>query len=336
MRLKGNITKARVLAGCCLLSLILIFWPAPGATLRRAVRPVFAILDRPGQYVTVHLRGRADEVLNPTTPAEQSYSAMRNKIVEQGQQLTLREAEISYLLRERKLLEDRIVGLTRWREALDKFPCRLVEAKVLSGEAVPLRQRRVVSAGSRSGVANGQLAVLHGVPAALPSHLPVLDTSRVVGRIVDSASYTATLQLVTDPEFKDVPVRIWRFVAPGQSRQAQVARPDGALEVRTVRHDGKTATPQRVGDPVEAMIAGDGKRLVCAHVPARHDIRPGDLVTTGLAAQLLPAGLEIGTVTQVAPDTRDAHFVNVIVEAPPGLDRLDEVYIVLPVSAGGD
>jgi len=323
MRLGRKLTGKRILAGLCLLSVALMFLPG-GQRLRRVARPVVAPLGHLGMSLPVHLRTRVAEIAgrggagaDPLPPAL--------------------EAELLALRQELARRRRQVEALSRWRSVLRGFPCRLIPARVVASDPLPMRDRRLIGAGSRQGLRAGDMVttrrLIHEADVALPEKLTVLGRNYVVGRIVDCAAYTATLQLVTDPGFR-MSAKLWRFVYPGQERTIYLPGRDGGLEPRTFRHDGSSPLPQAVGRPVDVRAEGDGRRIVLRQVPANHGIRPGDMLTSG-DSPAVPLGMTIGRVSEVRRDRDAAHYVTVFVEPLGKLARLREVYVLMPRSREG-
>ncbi|MHC4717391.1 MAG: rod shape-determining protein MreC, partial [Planctomycetota bacterium] len=165
----------------------------------------------------------------------------------------------------------------------------------------------------------------------LPPGLVALGTNYVVGRMVDCAAFSGTLQLVTDRSF-EMPAALWRLVAPRRRRMVYVRGADGGLQKVFIPHDGKSPGLQTVGEPIVARATGDGRHVVLRNVPAYYRIRAGDLLTTSRAWQLAPFPLRIGQVVRTAPEKENAHFVTVYVEPFADLAGLSEVYVIQPVS----
>lgn len=332
MRLSRKMSKGRVLAGLCLLSLVLLLWPNQGGRwFCRVLRPVLVPLDAPGTYVTVQLRGRAQELSGKSPAADPARQGLEKELLDM-QQLLQRQQE-------------QIETLTRWRQVLGDFPCRLIPARVAFGEPLSLRQRKVLTprkdenpaSGDFKGVEPGAIVtsrrLVHNVATALPEKLAVLSDSYVIGRVVECRAHSATLQLVIDPSFQ-MPARLYRVLEARQQRTLQVTSPEGTIEKRTFRHDGRSSAPRFVGDAIEIQACGDG-RQIRVEVDADHGVRPGDLVTTSDSGGALPVGLTLGRVTEVVPDTRNAHFVTALAEPLADLSAIDEVYIIQPYDSTG-
>jgi len=321
MRLRGKPSKGMVLVGLCLASGLCMAWPG-SRRLCGTARPVVVALSWVGMAAPVTVRTRLREQTD--TPARQA--AERTRALQQviaSQQQTIRSQQ------------KRIAALAGWRSKLGGFRCRLVEARVLGAEAVPVRDRRLVNAGANRAVAEGDLVttrrLVHEMPVALPPGLVVLGTNYVVGRMVDTRAYSGTLQLVTDPSF-EMHATLWRLVAPGHKRMVYVRTPDGGRRKVFLAHDGKTPGLHAVGEPIVAQATGDGRHVVLRDVPADHGIAAGDLLTTSSGWQLAPFQLRIGQVVRTVREKANAHFVTVYVQPFADLGGLSDVYVIQPVS----
>jgi cell shape-determining protein MreC len=219
---------------------------------------------------------------------------------------------------------------------MEGFPCLLIEGHVVQSDGNPMRDRRLMDVGENHGVRPGDIVTTRRIATpyanALPTGLAVLGTNYLVGVVTDSAAYSATLQLVTDRQFR-MPATLYRMLSPGQQRDIFVQTPGGGLEKKTVAHDGKTTGAYPVGEPIPVVAEGGGKQILLQHVPASHNIQPGDLLATGEAtAQLLPFGLTIGRVVDSKNESKEAHMVTVFVEPLADLSRVENVYVVMPPS----
>ena len=320
-------SKNTIFLAMCLASILLMVLPAGVAGwLRAAVRPALVPLSHFGMAMTVHCRSRIEEVLRPATAREQAeLDALR------GQLLAMHQI----ILNQRRQLDQ----LKGWRSELEGFRCQLVDAQVVAGEGLPMRDGRVVAYDRGSGVGEGDLAttrrIMHDKAVRLPDKLTVLGSNHVVGRIVEPSAFSATLQLVTDPGFR-MPARLWRMVQPGKERRIYVTGPDGGMQSTLFRHEGSSPVAQPVGDPVAVEVQGDGNRIVLRHVGDSSGVEAGDLVATTDSHALLPFGLTIGRVTAWQREKNDAHFLTVFVEPLGGdLKTLREVYIVIPLAGEG-
>ncbi len=315
-------TRKAALTGLILLSLVLIVLENTGQrripyTLSHTLRPVLAPLGEATIYLTSHI-----------APAPMTNDE--------------RQAEFSAILVQVKQVindqQQRINELRHWRDAMEGFPCLLIDGHVTVREGNPLRELRLVDVGDNRGVRPGYLVTTRRIVTPyeneLPKGLAVLGSNYIIGVISDSAANTATVQLVTDSQFQ-MPATLYRMLAPGQQRDVFVSTPSGGLEKKTVTHDGSTAGSYPVGEPIPVLAKGTGKQIVLQQVPATHNIQPGDLLTTGPSTtNLLPIGLTIGRVVDCRFESKDPHHVDVYVEPLADLSNLENVYIVMPASRG--
>ena len=332
MRVPVRPSKRWLLAGLCLTSVVLMLLGERSRSLCRLARPLLVPLSHLGTAATVHVRTRAHELTGSTGRDQDGQMAALRQDVLKKQEI------IDQLNRKLATLRGWDAQLRKPRPGhrpLTAYSCKLIDAAVVGSEPLPLRDRKLLGAGSRRGVAAGDLVttrrLLHEFPRALPEGLTVLGRNYLVGRIVDSSAYSATLQLVTDRSFR-LPGRIVRLVGPGASRMIYVSRDNKDLAPQTYRHDGKTSSAQAVGQAVAVRADGDGRQIVCRNVPAYHDVRPDDELTTALAAGLA-FPLTIGRVVRTEVEKDHPRFVTVYVRPTADLGGLREVYIVLPVAA---
>lgn len=288
------------------------------ARLGDLVRPVMAPLGSGTVYITTHIRSRTAELLGGgaiPSDVEPLLVAMQQTIRSQ---------------------QEEIDSLRHWQRELNDFPCKLIPARVIGGESNPSRNRRTVDSGRRDGVGAGDLVstrrLLHQMKVALPQELFVLGRNYLVGKIIDSAAHTATLQLVTDARFQSQAM-LWRMIEPGGSRDIFVDGPGGAPVKKTITHDGRTPSAYPIGEPKAVLAEGNGAQIVLRHVPAQYNVRAGDLLTTPEQTRLLvPFGLTIGKVVSTQSEPAEANFVTVFVQPLADLNALEDVYIVLPIN----
>ena len=325
MRLLREPSRKTVLAVLVLVSLVLMALPARcSRRICYVVQPMLAPLGEAGMRLTTHVRSRVNELTGRARPGDDAevvafMTAVRQHIESQ---------------------HETIARLRKWRSTLGEFPCKLIDAVVVGAEGLALRDRRLLDAGRARGVAPGDLVttrrLLHEFVVALPLHLTVLGRNYVVGRIIDSGAHTATLQLVTDPEF-EMQANLWRIVQPGGQRVIYVDPPGGGRVKRKYAHDGRPG-PYPVGRPIPVLVQGDGRQIVLRDVPAKHEILPGDILTSSQSTRLLlPFGLTVGRVRRSEPDRKHAHAVSVFVEPLADLELIRHVYVVMPLErSGGD
>ena len=337
MRLSGKPSRW-VLAGLCLLSIVLMLLGERSRWLSRRARPVLVPLSHLGTQGVLHLRVRMDELTGPGARDEQArIGALEQDVRKKQEIIDDLNRGLAAMRKWESILRRPVRSPDRPNDPPTAYKCMLIDAGVIGSEPLPMRDRKLIGAGRRQGVAPGDLAVtrrlLHEYPKALPKGLTVLGRNYVVGQVLDSAGYSATLQLVTDPAFQ-APGRILRLVKPGEKRTIYFSRggADGAggLEPRQFRHDGSTPAAQVVGKAIAVRADGDGSEIVCRNVSSHHDVRPGDVLTTARTAAL-PFRLTIGRVRGVRSETAEPHYVTVFVTPLANLSALREVYIVLPV-----
>lgn len=317
MRPQRTISKKWVLTGLCLGSFALVLLPQDISRWpNRLLRPVVMLAAGPGKNLAERLRGQFEAAVSPK---------------ETDPQIPALISQAAYLRQTIENQQKSIEGLTKHRAVLGGFPCRLIEGRIVAGESIPLRNRGLVNVGKTKGAQVGDLAttrhILHDMDVGLDNpQLAVLGQSFVVGRLLDCSAYNATLQLVTDRNFK-VPARVYRIVQPGQQREVLMQGPAGTPAKKTVRND--TQKPDVVGQPLDVQAEGDGSQIVVRHVPGEYGLQPGDMLKTG-PSDFLPVDLAIGTVKRVEREKDSAHFTVAYVEPLADLAGLDEVFIVLP------
>ena len=157
----------------------------------------------------------------------------------------------------------------------------VVIAEVVAVSSMPLEI--VIDKGYASGVAMGQA---------------VVDSTGLLGQIVETAAFTSRVLLITDPSH--------------------------AVPVRVLRNDVRAI----------AAGAGDG-RLALKDAAMTLDIREGDrLVSSGLAGRF-PNGYPVGTVESALRDQTET-FATIVVSPSAAVDRARQVLVVFPGAADAD
>jgi rod shape-determining protein MreC len=190
------------------------------------------------------------------------------------------------LRRENMLLSARLQQLAsleaenmRLRDLLGssfKIGERVLIAEILEVDLADYRQQVLINKGTNSGVYVGQ---------------PVLDANAVMGQVVATNPFSATVLLITDA--------------------------DHALPVQVNRNGLRT------------IAAGTGlsQELDLLHIPKNADIRSGDLLVTSGMGGRFPPGYPVARVTAVGHEP-DNPFTAVKAEPTARLDRSREVLLV--------
>jgi rod shape-determining protein MreC len=160
---------------------------------------------------------------------------------------------------------------------------RVIVAELLTINLDPYFQQVLINKGQRNNIFNGQ---------------PVLDTTGVMGQVIEVNLFSSRVVLLTDPSHA-IPVQINR---------------NGLRAVATGR--------------------GLGKSLQLEHMPHNADVREGDLlVTSGLGGRF-PAGYPVGTVISVHfPQGKS--FAEIAVKPAAKLSTSREVLLVIPAEEIG-
>ncbi len=338
MKLRGKPSRW-VLLVLCVLSLLLMLLGERSRWLCRRARPVLVPLSHVGMVAAVHLRTQLGRLTGAGSDSEQArIAALSNELLAMQALIDDLNQQLQEMRAWRPPFRRPLPDPNRPGAAPTGYRCKLIDAVVIGSEALPLRNRRLLGTGAESGVTGGEWVTtrrtLHEFSKALPRGLTALGRNYVVGKVTESAAYSATLQLVTDPGWQ-AQARILRLVRPGQTRQVDERHADGSVAPRLVRHSGRSRGPELAGPVVAVTAEGDGHRIVCRHVPAHHDVREDDVLTTAWSAGL-PFRLTIGRVEQVEREAGAPHFVTVKVRPEADLGNLRRVYIVLPVAARGE
>lgn len=212
----------------------------------------------------------------------------------------------------------------RWMD----FPCELIGARVVLADALPYGSTRVINtrgaAGVRPGLRVTTRELLTDRSKALPPGLAAVTSTALVGRITETAAFTARLELLTDRNF-EIEADVRRIVDPADPRQVRVTTDTGPRLTELTEAIARRELVEHV------RLRGDGAGgMVAENVKAYYGVRPGDWVQTRRDDAFLPAAVRIGEVTGVEPDPDNALFVTLRVRPHADLDSLRQVYLVCP------
>lgn len=199
------------------------------------------------------------------------------------EQVTRLERENLRLSARQQKFETLLTENDRLRELLDaaaKRDERVLVAELLAVDLDPFRQHVIVNQGSRAGIYRGQ---------------PVIDATGVMGQVVQTGPFTATVLLVSDP--------------------------DHALPVQINRTGLRTIAAGR----------GEADRISLLYIPNNADVRVDDLVVTSGLGGRFPANYPVARITGFHRRPGQA-FAEVTARPLANLDRSREVLLVWPDS----
>lgn len=310
-------TRRRVVAALLGLSLLsCLLAPTGGRRLRTAAATLLAPLSHAGTSVILRVRQNVDDLTAEQLTEQQARAALEEN-------RALRAQALAY----EQIIADQSEQLRRlefWREILppeEQFPCALIPAAVIGGDATVYRGSRLLQPALevRAGAAVTTLGLAVGQDKAIPPGYAVLGSTALAGRIVESGGWVARMQTVLDAD----------FVIEAQVKR-MIADPDNPRTIEDERL--RIARPLQPDDPmVPVTVGGLGKEhLATRHaVPAFYNFRAGDMVVTR-GDSTLPACIIIGTVSAVRPERSDPNHVWLDVTPAVDLRTLREAYVVQP------
>lgn len=202
--------------------------------------------------------------------------ALRGELLVENAHLSAENLKLHAMQQKMRALEIENIRLRGLLDTSIKVGERVLIAELMAVDLAPYRHKVLIDKGRNSGVYEGQ---------------PVLNADAVIGQVLEVASNTSTVLLITDASH--------------------------AMPVRN----------QRSGVRTVAMGTGDIHALSLPHLPNNADFRVGDwLVTSGLTRHF-PDGYPVAVVSRV--ETRPgAPFLNVEARPLAKLDRILEVLLV--------
>jgi len=320
MRLRGIVSKGRVLAALMAGSVAAsLLGPTAGAPLRKLARLVIAPPGEMGMYVS-------------TAVAHHLQAAMRDTISQDKARRL--QAENAYLRNATAAITDELARARRALAAIQHIrkhlygrardmPSEVIPSHVVAQDSLPYVDTRVVSAhGAGEGALVTTRELWTGRRVGLPKNLAVVTASALVGRITESDSYTARLQLLTDRSF-GIGVQVHRVVQnPKKPRVITVLISGEERKERLSEYHAN----------ISARARGDGQQgMEIQGVHEYHNVRPGDVVLTRSDDAAIGAAIPVGRVIRVRPDRKEpAVFVTLHVRPYATLASLREVYIIVP------
>ena len=228
------------------------------------VYPLQLLADLPVRYA----REAQDRLADARQLRDQNAGLRRENLV-----LSARSQQLASLEAENMRLRDLLGSSFKIGE-------RVLIAEILAVNLAEYRQQILINKGTDSGVFVGQ---------------PVLDANAVMGQVIQTNPFSATVLLITDS--------------------------DHALPVQVNRNGLRSI----------AAGTGLGHELDLLHIPKNADIRVGDLLVTSGMGGRFPPGYPVARVTSVghAPDNP---FTAVKAEPTARLDRSREVLLVWTLS----
>lgn len=319
MRFPSTISRQSVVLALLVTAAVLSFMGArAGNYLRGRTQGLLAPLGDLSSGAATTIRQRADNLGKPSHEQERRVQDLDRQIQDLRYALHSEQARYNELVRAAQA-KDSLYG------QFPDFPCRLVNARVVSGESLPYGGGKVIRPGAPEGANITTRDLITDRSKSLPENLHVMDSKALVGRIIRAGEFTAQLQLITDPAFK-TQAMIWRD--PGISRQIVLRK--GNAVVREALSAGNNELID-VSD-----VRGNGKGgLIVRNVFQDRNIQPGDwLITTG-NSRFMPDRIRIGQVVTVQNDHDHVGMASLVVKPLSDLGSLREVFIVLPL-AGND
>jgi len=312
-----------------LLAILLIFsvglalgGPKLAGRLRAMAHLLIAPLGDPGMYAATKWKAHfARATSDEPTPAEARRFRKDNEALEA--RLIAMERKYRQLYQQMARAKEIHQGFRPTRD----FPYALIPARVTAGDSLPYGSTRLLNAGrstkAKLGDAVTTRMLLTDRGAAIPNRLAAITSTALVGRLVETAEFSARLQLVTDEDFS-APGQIIRRIDTENPRQIAVTTgPDPAVEFLTPRNNA----------PIDVTFIGDGAGgLLVREVPVGHKVLSGDWLVTKDDEPRLPLRIAVGRVTEVADDAEHRAVVTLHVTPLENLAALREVYIIVPLA----
>ncbi|MBL8880818.1 MAG: hypothetical protein JNG88_17025 [Phycisphaerales bacterium] len=282
-------------------ALLLLVGGGPLNWLRGVLQPI-AILQRPVSDVIRVVTPRRVEGV-PEHPTREQYQALFDENEQLRRQIAQQQSMIEGM-------HSRLTAVTGLRDQLRDLRGQIVMAPVVALDASPRRESLLIGRGSN------QIAGLR--PGLWVAAAPELisdekDSGRerlarqvIIGRVNEVHPFTCRVQLISDPGFRNVPVRTAR-----------------------VKDDG---TWQLVG--AESLISGQGNgRMLMDRVP--EDVfAAGARVVLLSPSSDLPAAMTLGRIESSRPRPDAPLFFDLDVQPWYPLNEFENVCVIVPGTRG--
>lgn len=206
------------------------------------------------------------------------------------------------------------------------LPVKLIPARIVAGDSLPYGWTRLVNAGEKKSVRPNMAVttrcLLTDRAEKMPKNLAVLSGESLVGRLIESAAFTARLQLLTDRGFV-ISAHIKRIIDYNKPRTVQ-------------QYDRLRKLTPQTNRPIDVLVIGDGAGgLIASEVKKVHNIRLGDRLQTRPNSFELSVALEMGTVIKILDDPKHPGMVTLHIKPTAEMPSLREVFIVVPRAGSG-
>jgi rod shape-determining protein MreC len=176
------------------------------------------------------------------------------------------------------ILEKENLRLRELLESSFKLSDRVLVAELLAVDQQVFRRQIIINKGRREGAYDGQ---------------PIVDSSGIMGQIINAGAFSSTVLLITDPTHA-LPVQI-----------------------------------NRNGLRAIAVGAGQDGYLQLEHLPTNADIKKGDLIISSGLGRRFPQGYPVGVISSISLDPGEP-FAKVKVTPSAKLEQSREVLMVWP------
>ena len=236
----------------------------------KVVRSSLSTVVYPLQYI-VNLPVDAVEWMSNTFVTHRSLLDDNKRLREQYLLSSSRLQRFVILEKENKRLRELLESSFKLRD-------RVLVAELLAVDQQVFRRQIIINKGRREGAYDGQ---------------PIVDSSGIMGQIVNAGPFSSTVLLITDPTHA-LPVQI-----------------------------------NRNGLRAIAVGAGQGGYLQLENLPTNADIKNGDLIISSGLGRRFPQGYPVGVISSISLDPGEP-FAKVKVTPSARLEQSREVLMVWP------
>lgn len=202
----------------------------------------------------------------------------RDSLIKENKELKAQQLLLKIQMQRLLAIESENNQLKALMHSSAQIQGKILIAQLLSVDTDPFVHQMVLDKGIRDGVFVGQ---------------PVLDSSGVIGKIIQVGLFTSRVLLINDPH-SGLPVQVTR-------------------------------------NGLRVIVMGDNftGKLKVVNVTQTTDIKKGDVLVTSGLGEHLPEGYRVGVVSSVVRDP-GLQFATISVEPSARLDRAKQVVLVWP------
>ncbi len=309
-------SRSLALAVLLVVSVVLtLLGPAAAGRLRSMVHWAFVPAGDAGMFLVTTAKKAAQPSDIISEAQARQFKSNNEKLRRQVFSLTARLSQMNENIQAGRSVISGLFG--RWRDV----PVKLVPARIVGGDSLPYGQTRLLNVGEKKSAGMSMAVTTRQLVTdrseSMPKNLAVLSGESLVGKLTETAAFTARLTLVTDRS---------------SAIRAQLVRVINHRNPRMIQYRNRL---QRLSNqsnyPIDVIAMGNGKYgMIIREVKKEHKVRIGDKLRTAPDSPSLPVAVDIGTVTEVLDDPKHPGMMTLHVRPTAEMTTLREVFVAVP------